>query len=126
MKIIVCGGRDYKNKAFVYKKLDELHAERPITKLMQGGATGADAFANQWAHNNKVLNHTYDADWKKYGPSAGPIRNRRMLYGGKPDLVVAFPGGKGTANMLKLAREAGVEVITYDEGRLVPTHTSGP
>jgi hypothetical protein len=33
-----------------------------------------------------------------------------MLAEGAPGLVVAFPGGKGTANMVRLSREAGVEV----------------
>jgi hypothetical protein len=46
----------------------------------------------------------------------GPIRNKPMLEEGKPDLVVAFPSGRGTANMMKQAREAGVpvRVITAD------------
>ena len=34
-----------------------------------------------------------------------------MLDEGKPDLVIAFPGGKGTADMARRAREAGIEVI---------------
>jgi predicted Rossmann-fold nucleotide-binding protein len=39
------------------------------------------------------------------------VRNRQMLTEGRPDLVVAFPGGKGTANMVALARKAGVEIV---------------
>jgi UDP-N-acetylmuramoylalanine-D-glutamate ligase len=54
---------------------------------------------------------TYEADWDTHGKAAGPIRNKRMLDEGKPDLVVAFPGGRGTANMISQARKAGVEVI---------------
>jgi hypothetical protein len=38
-------------------------------------------------------------------------RNQQMLDEGRPDLVVAFPGGAGTANMVKLARAIGCEVI---------------
>jgi UDP-N-acetylmuramoylalanine-D-glutamate ligase len=34
-----------------------------------------------------------------------------MLNEGKPDLVVAFPGGAGTENMVSLATKAGIEVI---------------
>ena len=56
----------------------------------------------------------YMADWKRLGRKAGPIRNQRMLVEGKPDLVVAFPGGKGTAGMVTLARNASVEVIVVD------------
>ncbi len=53
----------------------------------------------------------FHAEWMKYGKAAGPIRNARMLAEGKPDLVVAFPGGRGTADMLRRVREAGIEVI---------------
>jgi len=52
----------------------------------------------------------FPADWSRHGKSAGPIRNRQMLIEGRPDIVVAFPGGKGTANMIKQAVEAGVKV----------------
>lgn len=34
-----------------------------------------------------------------------------MLSEGKPSLVVAFPGGEGTADMVRKARAAGVEVV---------------
>ena len=36
-----------------------------------------------------------------------------MLAEGKPDLVVAFPGGAGTANMIEQARAAGVRVFMW-------------
>jgi hypothetical protein len=52
----------------------------------------------------------YPADWKKHGRSAGPIRNQHMLDVGKPNLVIAFPGGRGTADMMKRAEKAGIEV----------------
>jgi hypothetical protein len=50
------------------------------------------------------------ADWNTHGRAAGPIRNQRMLDEVKPELVVAFPGGRGTADMVRRAREAGVNV----------------
>ena len=48
---------------------------------------------------------------KSYDANAGPRRNARMLAEGKPDLVVAFPGGRGTADMVSKARAAKVEVM---------------
>jgi hypothetical protein len=75
---------------------------------MQGGARGADALAKEWAMTKADLE--IKADWKKYGPAAGPIRNQQMLDWG-PDLVVAFAGGKGMAGMVALARAASVPVI---------------
>jgi hypothetical protein len=53
----------------------------------------------------------FPADWEKYGKAAGPIRNQQILVEGKPDLVVAFQGGRGTANMVSRAQQAGVPVV---------------
>lgn len=111
MKVLVCGGRDYHRPAQVWSALDRIHIERPIAALMQGGAPGADTLAKEWAVSKpEIQRFICRADWKKHGRGAGPIRNARMLEW-QPDLVVAFPGGAGTANMVGLARAAGVEVI---------------
>lgn len=64
---------------------------------------------------NWVQFKEFKADWNKYGKSAGPMRNIQMLKEGKPDVVVAFQGGKGTAHMVKIAKEAGVKVIQIEE-----------
>ena len=53
----------------------------------------------------------HTAQWAKYGKAAGPMRNQEMLDSGI-DLVVAFPGGRGTADMLDKARLAGVVIET--------------
>jgi len=103
MKVLVCGGRDYKNKKAVWEKLNDLNLKKPITSIVQGGAKGADELAAQWACENNIVCHTFKADWDTYGPKAGAIRNKRMALESKPDLVLAFPGGKGTANMIKTA-----------------------
>jgi hypothetical protein len=82
--------------------------------IISGGATGADTVGIDWAVVNWCRFEEYPADWSQ-GKNAGPIRNAVMLEEGKPDLVIAFPGGKGTANMVKLATEANVEVIEVSE-----------
>ncbi len=64
-----------------------------------------------WAESEGIKPTVFKADWSKHGKAAGPIRNRRMLEEGKPDLVIALQGGKGTASMIALAREAGVRVL---------------
>jgi len=51
------------------------------------------------------------AEWDKFGRRAGPLRNEQMLREGKPDVVVAFPGGRGTAHMVRIAKEAGIDVL---------------
>ncbi|MDE2096518.1 MAG: DUF2493 domain-containing protein [Patescibacteria group bacterium] len=110
--VLVCGGRFYGNEEFVFATLDALDAEIRITRLINGGATGADALAREWWKSKQWGEpETYRAKWTKYGKPAGPIRNQQMLDEGKPDLVVAFPGGSGTADMIARAKAAGVRVI---------------
>jgi hypothetical protein len=99
----------------VWAELDRLHEAHPFRELMQGGASGVDRFAKEWAMKHpEIVRYTCEADWAKRGRAAGPIRNRRMLDW-LPDMVIAFPGGAGTANMVKQATEAGVPVISITQ-----------
>lgn len=84
--------------------------------IIHGGATGADNAAGNFACMNFCIEEVFPANWQKYNKAAGFVRNKKMLVEGKPDLVVAFPGGKGTANMVKLARAAGVKVMEIEMG----------
>jgi hypothetical protein len=111
MRVLVCGGRDYRDHGAVWQALGAIHTRTPIDVLIEGGATGADRWCAKWANcQHGVDTLTYPANWNKDGRAAGPIRNQRMLDEGKPDLVVAFPGGRGTADMVRRAKAAGVEV----------------
>lgn len=111
MRVLVCGGRDFTDKLFLYSRLDSLHAHIGIDVLIEGNAKGVDRIAGYWARRRGIENQKFPADWKKYGNAAGPIRNKQMLIEGKPDLVVAFRGGKGTTDMVKIANKAGVEIM---------------
>lgn len=112
MKVIVCGGRDFANRAYVWSKLDQVHAKTAITSLMQGGAAGVDRLAAEWRVAKGIPGFVCRPDWEKHGKAAGPIRNARMLEW-KPDLVVSFPGGRGTQDMIKQAKAAGVPVRSF-------------
>lgn len=115
MKVLVCGGRDYTNWDLLEDKLNLIWRADGEFTIISGGAKGADTLAIDYAkkYNNSL--EIYKAEWDKFGPSAGPIRNQQMLDIGKPDLVLAFKGGKGTADMVRRARKAGVEVREIDE-----------
>ena len=110
MKVLVCGGRNYADRKKVFEILDAIQPKPDC--IIEGGAKGADRLAREWAANAFVRVETYDADWKRYGHAAGPLRNKRMLIEGEPDLVIAFPGGRGTANMTAKAEQYGVDVQT--------------
>lgn len=111
MRILICGGRDYDDTEKMYAFLDEINKSLQIDTIIEGDARGADRIAGYWARKNKIDNLKFPADWDTHGKAAGFIRNKQMLEEGNPDLVIAFPGGNGTKNMIKIAREAGVKVI---------------
>lgn len=114
MKVLVCGGRDYGDINYVVGVLDTIHTvEGPISAIIHGNAPGADTIAGAWAMSRDVEMEVFPAHWDLHGRAAGPIRNKQMLEEGGPDLVVAFPGGRGTDNMVKLAGNAGVSVIHF-------------
>lgn len=70
--------------------------------------------ATAWATDHGVAVICCPADWRWHGKAAGPIRNKQMLDQHSPDLVIAFPGGRGAANMVALARAAGVPVAEVE------------
>jgi len=116
MNIIVCGGRGYTNRTLVHDVLNSIKDSPPMNtiRIATGECpTGADSLAKEWAtcSHYKQSYTGFPANWKKHGPAAGPIRNSQMLEEFKPNLVVAFPGGKGTEDMITKARAAGVTVL---------------
>lgn len=109
-RVLVCGGRDFNDARLLNAVLDAAHEANPIVVLIHGAARGADALAADWAKQRGILATAYPADWAHEGRKAGPLRNQRMLNSGKPHLVIAFPGGKGTADMISRAEADGVPV----------------
>lgn len=124
--MLVCGGRNFDNRDMFGRAMYEHVAKRSefFTEddnwlpsdihIIAGGASGADTMAIDWAVVNWSPFTEYPADWAKHGKAAGAIRNQQMLDDGKPNLVLAFPGGRGTADMIRRARKAGVPVIEID------------
>lgn len=111
MRLVVTGGRDYGDRAELRQRLEEILWYCGIDMLIHGGCpTGADAMAGRWAEEHAVPILVFAADWDRYGKRAGPLRNREMIRDGAPDLVLAFPGGRGTADCIAAAREYGISV----------------
>lgn len=105
MKVLVCGGRRYQDRETLQRVLRSLN----ISFIIEGGASGCDAMAREFAITNNIPHRTFLAAWGKWGRAAGPIRNQQMISE-KPDLVVAFPGGNGTKDMINRAKDAGIAV----------------
>lgn len=128
MKVCVTGGRASTEVALIYDSLDAVHRATPITALAHGGAgkigpitgrlRGADLIAGAWAETRGIEVVSFpvtEDDWLAYGRGAGPRRNRIMLNSFKPELLVAFPGGAGTADCIRAATTLGIEVRRFPE-----------
>jgi len=113
MRIAVTGGRDFTDREVILRALNEHFTERDV--MLNGMCpTGLDDLAYVWAHENGVSVIPYEADWKTHGRAAGPIRNRRMVK--DCDLLIAFPGGRGTQNTVQCAERMGRPIIHVSAG----------
>ena len=127
VRVLVCGGRDFNDASMVREILDQVHEDLNISCIIEGGARGADRLAGAWALVSGIDREVYHADWNRYGRRAGYLRNVRMANEGKPDLIVAFPGGKGTAMMESIAKDRSIPVYKAKEWmvRRVSVHGYG-
>lgn len=108
--ILVTGGRDYTDHTRMLAGLSEYAKFNWV--LLQGGARGADALAHDvWTINFRRTSITVPADWDRYGNRAGAIRNQDMIDDWDVQAVLAFPGGRGTQDMINRAREEGIEIV---------------
>jgi hypothetical protein len=115
MRVLICGGRNFADRDQMSRTLmrfkpDNVAIDASEHVFILGGAPGADTLAEEWADVFGIRKRVFLADWETHGRAAGPIRNQRMLDDGKPDLVIAFPGGVGTNDMIRRAQKAGVSV----------------
>lgn len=138
-RVLVCGGRKFDDRELFLSVMNRWRANYTypydpcgksaecFMQIIAGEATGADALAKRYAEVMGLKYHPFPADWTdlshpdaviktrrdgtKYDAKAGSRRNQRMLDEGKPGLVIAFPGGTGTADMVRRAKRAGVPVV---------------
>lgn len=113
---LICGGRDFDNLRLFNDAMGHLaHAIGFPQLIIEGGATGADRMARHWGFDHEILSISYNPNWRDHGKAAGPIRNQRMIDEGKPDRIIAFPGGRGTADMVRRARAALLPIVLVEE-----------
>ena len=107
-RIAVAGSRHSVNELLVRWAFRELGIGVGDT-IVHGACAGADRMCAMVARSFGADTEAHPAEWKKYGKAAGPIRNRQMLESGV-NLLVAFPGGRGTNNAVMTARDLGIPV----------------
>lgn len=142
MRVCVTGGRDftsYEQRMWLYAGLNLLHElSGGIVEIIEGGANGADLAAKNWCEwrrgcGDRIKHTPVPAEWGKYSAGlkngqknpAGMIRNNQMAAM-KPDVVLATPGGDGTAHMVGAARKAGCKVIFLEKMPVAKAPASFP
>lgn len=123
-RICVTGGREFSDRELVREAFSGISLSRGDV-LVEGEARGADRLCAEVAKEMGVRVEGHPARWQAYGGVAGPIRNIEMLESGI-DLLLAFPGGRGTAHCVNAARERGIPVMSaaMAAGRTAPVPAS--
>ncbi len=112
-RVVVAGCRNYDNydeaKQFIDLALSNIRKNNAII-IVSGCASGADIIGERYANENGLEVERYPADWKTYGRSAGPRRDKQMAE--VSDYVICFWDGqsRGTKSMIKYARQYGKPV----------------
>lgn len=110
----VAGGRNYFNGKRIHEILSLYSVKHGIRRIVTGAQRGADLLAEEWARKSEIAYVGLPAEWTEHDKAAGPIRNERIATEEQPDLLIAFPGGPGTVNAIKVARSHGIRVIEID------------
>ena len=108
IRALFTGGRSHRAAPYTLQKLRDKYR---FTEVVHGDAPGVDTDVDNWAKAERLPRHIYAADWNSFGNQAGPIRNGTMLKSIQPDIVFAFPGARGTRDMVERAEAAGIEVV---------------
>jgi hypothetical protein len=121
MKVLVCGSRHWTKRAPIERRLSMFG---PGAVVIHGAHwEGADAIADAVARGLGLVVRRYPAEWTRYGRSAGPRRNSRMLLEEHHppkdpiDFCLAFAEdfsvSFGTSDMRRKAGAAGIRVESF-------------
>lgn len=114
-RVAVIGSRNFTDRDFLFKKLDDAYEKFPyFSKIVSGGAIGADILGESWANKNNIKTQIFKPDWKTCGKAAGFIRNKLIVQ--NADVVFAFwvNRSNGTADSLRYAKEIGVPCKVFE------------
>jgi hypothetical protein len=110
MKVAVIGSREFND----YERLRDTLSLFPITKIISGGAKGADSLSERYARENGIPTEIYHAQWDLFGKKAGFLRNTTIVE--NSELVIAFWDGKsrGTRDSIgKASKQKKQTFIVY-------------
>lgn len=102
-RVIVAGGRGQVDRETVFAALDKADARRPIGYVIFGAvAAGEASLASDWARTRRRMHEVVRSpDWQ---------RRNELMMGCRPEGVIAFPGGRAVADLVRRAQAAGLPV----------------
>jgi hypothetical protein len=124
LALLICGDRKWEKRAPIQREVAKLMDEYTIVTVIHGACKGADTIGGEVSETLRLPVEEFPADWEQYGKAAGPIRNSFMLkrllkVPADKKLVLAFHPclrfSKGTVNMVRMSRNAGVEVKVIEK-----------
>lgn len=76
--LLVAGSRSFNDYELLSNKLDALLVNQNEVTIVSGGARGADKLAEAYAKKHNYELKVFEADWNRFGKSAGYRRNEQM------------------------------------------------
>lgn len=110
--VLVAGSRSLTNEELVWDLLDGAGLEGYET-LIQGGARGIDTLAGNWGRARGMAVTQIDAEWAKYGKSAGYKRNLVMLDMVHRVIVIWDGKSPGSRHTIEQAKKLGKRLTVF-------------
>jgi len=107
-RLIIAGGRDRKLSCNEYQMLAEL---LPVGEVVSGGARGVDRCGESWAKHHCLKVKVFFPDYTGYWRVAPLLRNEKMAE--YSTALAIFPGGFGSADMLRRARAHRLTIYDF-------------
>lgn len=112
-RTVICKSRDFSDyhvaMEYIFECLEKEGNPSEIV-VLSGGCRGSDSLGEFFAKKYGYTVEKHNANWKKYGRAAGPIRNREMAM--RADIVICFWDGnsRGTKTMIDYAEKENKKV----------------
>lgn len=118
MRVIVCGSRNFPHVNVVEEELAKINMQKSITAVIHGCSGLLGWMVDRWARSYSIPVVHYPPNWEHHGKNGEQIRNAFMLEDSRPDLVVAFPGGPHTSDLVRRAINTGAAVLVIPGSRM--------
>lgn len=99
MKLIIAGGRDMIVPLDFIELALKVHGLTNVSQIVSGGARGIDTLGEELALFQNIPVERFDADWDRFGKSAGHIRNTQMAKYADKLLLIWDGDSPGSKNM---------------------------